>query len=314
MARVHEVTDIREVCDALVEELGERALTRDNVQERLKLRAEQRGLGRVGADHQIVYNVIRACKQDLDAARERNRQTLPPDAEDISMPEGFGAVLGRHAQEVERLVRQALTETVRQSAQSAQLQVRQIEVASGELAAELRAQLVMAYEEGERCATQLDEVETALTAARKDLADLSSVAEARQQALHRLESESRAQLAAAQSSIEQAYDARARAEEALHASDLARLVAVGELELARQKMSGLEKEIERTAAVDETAERRAREPERELDVARGTLASVTGERDALRRQIEGVLMQKAAAAPPRPRTTRRSDKKSGAAT
>lgn len=313
MARVHEVTDIREVCDALVEELGERALTRDNVQERLKVRAEQRGLGRVGADHQIVYNVIRACKQDLDVARQRNRQGPPADVEDISMPEGFGAVLNRHAQEVERLVRQALTETVRHSAHSAQLQVRQVEVASGELAAELRAQLLMAYEEGERCATQLDEVESALTAARKDIGELTSVAETRRQELHRFETESRAQLAAAQSSIEQAYDARARAEEALHASDLARQVAVGELELARQKVSGLEQELQRTAAANEEAERRARAAEHALDVARGTLASVTEERDALRRQIEGVLMQKAAAAPSRPLRTRRSEKKKNGA-
>jgi chromosome segregation ATPase len=216
---------------------------------------------------------------------------------------------------VERLVRQALTETVRQSAHSAQLQVRQIEIASGELAAELRAQLHMAYEEGERCATQLDEVETALTAARTDIGELTSVAEARRQELHRLETEWRAQLGAAQSSVEQAYDARARAEEALHASDLARLAAVGDLELARQKVSRLEQEIERTAAANEKAERRAREAERELDVARGTLASITEERDALRRQIEGALMQKAAAAPSRPLRNRRSEKKiSGAST
>jgi hypothetical protein len=294
MARVHEVTDIRAVCDALVEELGERALTRDNVQERLRARAEERGHGRVGADHQVVWQAVRGCKQDLDAARQQKQQAPLPESDDIALPDGLPAALNRHAQDVERLVRQALTETLRQSALSAQAQVKQVEVAGAELANELRTQILMAHEEEEKAAKQLDELEQALTLARAEIAELSSLAESRREALHALDVDSRTQISAAQTALQTAYEARLRAEETAHASDLARIAAIGELEQLRQNLSRLEQDFARCSAANERAEARGREAERALDVARGTIASMTDERDSLRRQLERALSGPAA--------------------
>jgi chromosome segregation ATPase len=305
MARVHEVADIRAVCDALVEELGERALTRDNVQERLRARAEERGHGRVGADHQVVYQAIRACKQDLDAARQQEQQAPAPASDDIALPEGLPAALNRHAQDVQRLVRQALTETLRQSALSTQAQVKQVEVAGAELASELRTQLVMAHEEGEKAAKQLDELEQALTLARAEIAELSSLAESRREALQVLEADWRAQISAAQAALQTAYDARIRAEDGAHMSGLARIAAVGELEQVRRNLSRLEDDFARCSVNSERAEARGREAERALDVARSTIASMTDERDSLRRQLDRALTRPAAEATPRSRRTSR---------
>jgi hypothetical protein len=308
MARVHEVTDIRAVCDALVEELGERALTRDNVQERLRARAEERGHGRVGADHQVVCQAIRACKQDLDAARQQKQQAPAPESDDIALPEGLPAALNRHAQDVERLVRQALTETLRQSALSAQAQVKQVEVAGAELASELRMQLLMAHEEEEKAAKQLDELEQVLTLARAEITELSSLAESRHEALQVLDVESRAQISAAHASLQQAFEARIRAEEAAHGSDLARIAAVGELEHVRQNLSRLEEGLARCSAAHERAEARGREAERALDVARGTLASMQEERDSLRQQLERALTRQTSRSNARTGPSRSSSK------
>ena len=312
MARVHEVADIRAVCDALVEELGERALTRDNVQERLRARAEERGHGRVGADHQVVYQAIRACKQDLDAARQQKQQAPLPESDDMALPEGLPAALNRHAQDVERLVRHALTETVRQSALSAQAQVRQVEVAGAELASELRAQLLIAHEEGENAARQLDELEQMLTLARAEIAELVSLADSRREALQVLDADSRAQLSSAQAALQTAYESRLQAEETAHASDLARIAAIGELEKARHTLARLEQDLARSGKANEQAETRGREAERALDVARGTLASMQEERDSLRQQLERVLTRQAPRANPgnsRSRSTSKAARK-----
>jgi hypothetical protein len=312
MARVHEVADIRAVCDALVEELGERALTRDNVQERLRARAEERGHGRVGADHQVVYQAIRACKQDLDAARQQKQQAPPPESDDMALPEGLPAALNRHAQDVERLVRQALTETVRQSALSAQAQVKQVEVAGAELASELRAQLLIAHEEGENAARQLDELEQMLTLARAEIAELVSLADSRREALQVLDADSRAQLSSAQAALQTAYESRLQAEETAHASDLARIAAIGELEKARHTLSRLEQDFAQCGRANQQAETRGREAERALDVARGTLASMQEERDSLRQQLERVLTRQAPRANPgnsRSRSTSKAARK-----
>jgi hypothetical protein len=306
MARAHEVTDIREVCDALVAELGERALTRDNVQERLKERAEQRGKGRVGADHQLVYNVIRACKADLEAARQQKREDPPAGGPDVTLPEGLSAVLARHVQDVEGLVGRALAETLRQAAQSAQAQVKQIEAAGAALSADLRAQLQLAHEEGEQTAAELDVLEHALATARGQIAELTSLAAARGAALQSLETDTRCQLAAAQSSVQDAFDARVRADEASHTSELARVAAEGELEQARQTLSRLEEDLERCSAAGEAAGLRARDAESARDVANATLAAIKEERDSLRGQLQRALNSKAAESAPRPRKRRGS--------
>lgn len=306
--KVHDEADVRAVCEAIYAQEGEAGLVRDNVQARLMARAEERGDGRVGVRNALATSVLNAYKNELLAARKRGSDASADAAGDVALPEGLSASLTDHVRTVERLVRTSHAEVLRQAEASTQARLRQMEAETAHTLSRLESALLDAQKEGLDTAGQLDDAEAALAVAHAKNEELSALAQSKADAVGKLEAESRSNRAASAAALASAFEARTRAEQQAHRSELAHVSSTNALEHTRQELARVRRESDERLAACERAEARARDAERSLDVNRGMLATLQEEHRTLRVQLERALSTRAPKAAPRARASRGSAK------
>lgn len=288
MARVHTEADIRAVCHHLIDTQGESALTRTAVQSGLKARAVERGLDPTAADHRAVSEVIAAIKAERRAARESALGQGAGGTDDGPLPGGLESALARHAEEVERICRQSLSEAARQSEIGTQARVRQVETESAERLAALRADLELLQHDAAIQAGQLDETETALAAARAALASVTAELEKRIENYNVQSHQMQLQLGAKDDTLYQVIWQRNAADERAHASELAHAKTTSELAVARERIEHLESELAEAREAAKLDAVKAREAERSRDVAQGRLTALEEECAWLRPRLESM--------------------------
>jgi chromosome segregation ATPase len=304
MARVHTKADIRAVCQKLIDDGGESALTRPAVQAALKARAVELGLEPTAADTTAVAAIIAAVRREFRAEGETARAAASEGSVDFPLPDGLDPAL----EQVRRIYRRAMSEEARRNESGTQMRIRQIEAQAAEQVAAFRVEIEALEQEAEAQAIQLDESKSALETIRASLASVSAALEERTATLETLDRETRHQLSAIHERLQEATVERIASGERVHASELAHEKTRSELGVALGRIQRLEAELADRREAVKGDKAKVREAEHARDLAHGRLTALEEDCAWLRIRLERLADARPASEKGRGRTSLAKEK------